>query len=130
MNAVHSVTASSFADPADVRAFRHCKGEGHSDQFCFRVGDNGIGCWGDDCTADKPMCALPPEDWQEFGHEGARGKKVLVKAGGREVVCELRDTMPHKANIKNGAGIDLNEAAVKALGHSPPILLRCTWEWA
>lgn len=38
--------ASSFADPADVRAFERCKAEGKSDQACFRVGDNGIGQFG------------------------------------------------------------------------------------
>src|SRR4051812_26848824 len=60
----HDVLATSFADPADVAAFRRCKAAGGSDQECFRVGDNGIGKWGDDCTAGSgPKCALPPEDW-------------------------------------------------------------------
>ena len=125
---VNHVKASSFADPADVAAFRRCKASGKSDQECFKVGDNGIGCWGDDTTADKPMCALPPEDWKPLGAK-ARGALVLVKANGREVVCELRDTMPQKANIKNGAGIDLNPAAVKALGLRQPIMVAATWEW-
>jgi hypothetical protein len=74
------------------------------------------------------MCALPPEKWKPFGN-AARGKKVLVKCGGKQVICELRDTMPHEANITNGAGIDLNPAAWKALGHTPPVSLRATWEW-
>ena len=102
---VHEVMASSFADPGDVAAFRHCKAQGKSDQECFKVGDNGIGKWGDDTTVDTPMCALPPEDWEHFGG-AARGAKVLVKGNGRQVVCELCDTMPHKAHITNGAGID------------------------
>ena len=38
--------ASSFADPADVAAFRKCKRTGKTDQQCFRVGDNGIGQFG------------------------------------------------------------------------------------
>lgn len=125
---VHSVKASSFADPADVRAFRRCKMEGKSDQECFKVGDNGIGKWGDDTTADKPMCALPPDDWERFTNP--RGKRVRVKANGREVICELRDTMPRKKNIKNGAGIDLNQAACKALGLTPPIMAPALWQWA
>jgi len=126
---VHNVKASSFADTADVAAFRRCKAQGKSDQECFKVGDNGIGCWGDDTTANVPMCALPREDWQSLGL-AARGKKVLVTANGKQVVCELRDTMPARANIKNGAGIDLNPAAVKALGLTPPILVNATWQWA
>lgn len=125
---IHTGKASSFADPADVAAFRRCKARGGSDQECFKVGDNGVGKWGDDTTVNTPMCALPPEDWQEFG-AAARGKKVLVMHSGSSVVCELRDTMPHKANIKNGAMIDLNPAAVKALGLTPPIMVTATWQW-
>jgi hypothetical protein len=125
----HLVRASSFADPADVQAFRRCKARGKSDRECFKVGDNGIGKWGDDTTAPRPMCALPPEDWAPLGAE-ARGAKVRVRANGRETICELRDTMPHRANIKNGAGIDLNPAACAALGLTPPIMVAATWEWA
>lgn len=128
-SSVNHVMASSFADPADVARFRRCKADGGSDQNCFKVGDNGIGKWGDDTTADTPMVALPPEDWQQFGAQ-ARGKRVLVTANNRQVVAELRDTMPHRANIRNGAGIDLNPAACKALGLTPPIMAKATWSWA
>lgn len=124
----HSVMASSFADPADIAAFRRCKAEGKTDKQCFAVGDNGIGKWGADTTADIPMCALPPEDWKPLGSL-AKGKKVVVECMGRVVTCELQDTMPSKANIKNGAGIDLNEAAWKALGHKPPVMLPVVWAW-
>ena len=125
---IHSVKASSFADPLDIAAFRKCKAQGHSDKFCFAYGDNGIGRWGDDTTTEVPMCALPPEDWQSLG-DAARGAKVLVKANGKEVVCELRDTMPHRANIKNGAGIDLNFSAVKTLGLQVPLMISATWQF-
>ena len=74
------------------------------------------------------MCALPREDWAEFGAK-ARGKRVSVWANGRNVICELRDTMPSRANIKNGAGIDLNPAACKALGLKPPIMVAAEWAW-
>lgn len=91
------------------------------------MGDNGVGKWGDDCTSSTPMCALPPEDWQQLDYP--RLAKVLVKANGKQAVCLLGDTMPHKANIKNGAGIDLSPAAVAALGLRPPIMVSATWEW-
>src|SRR5687767_7411763 len=39
--------ASAFAYHADIVAFRKCKAQGKSDQQCFKVGDNGIGLWGD-----------------------------------------------------------------------------------
>jgi hypothetical protein len=125
---VHVVKASSFADPADVLAFKRCKARGGSDRECFAFGDNAIGLWGDSTSAPRPMCALPREDWAPFG-SAARGKLVLVRANGREVVCELRDTMPHRKNIKNGAGIDLNPAAVGKLGLKPPIMIAATWQW-
>lgn len=128
----HEVMASSFADPADVKAFQVCKAEGHSDEVCFGRGDNGVGRWGDDCTAGSgPACALPPEDWQQFGAR-ARRKKVLIKSvdTGIEVIAELKDTMPHKANITNGCLIDLNFDTVSALGLRVPLKAKVIWAWA
>jgi len=125
----HDVKASSFADPADVAAFRKCKGEGGSDTYCFGRGDNGVGKWGDDCAAGSgPACALPPEDWAIWGAE-ARKKQVRVRVLGREVICELRDTMPHRTHITNGAGIDLNPDAVAAFGLRPPLMIAAAWRW-
>lgn len=120
--------ASSFADPKDITAFKKCKATGKSDLECFKVGDNGIGKWGDDTTVDKPMCALPREDWSPLGAK-ARGAKVRVRIGSQIVVCELRDTMPSKKNITNGAIIDLNPAAVKSFGLKPPIMKDAAWSW-
>ncbi len=125
----YSVTASSFADPADVTAFRKCKAEGNSDLTCFARGDNGVGKWGDDCTEGSgPSCALPPEDWAHL--DNPRGALVAVQANGRQVLCHLKDTLPHKANIHNGAGIDLNPDACAALGFTPPIMEPVRWGWA
>jgi hypothetical protein len=125
---VHVVKASSFADPDDVWAFRRCKAQGHSDGECFKVGDNGIGCWGDDTTVEIPYCALPREDWAHLGPR-ARGKLVRVWANNHQVICQLRDTMPSRENIHNGAGIDLNPAAVKALGLKVPLMVDASWQW-
>lgn len=124
------VVASSFADPADVAAFRRCKAAGHSDQLCFKVGDNGIGAWGANCAQDhSPMCALPYEVWHDHGHRGGDSIKVTYK--GVTVFGILGDTMPHLGAIHNGAGIDLNPAFAKALGVTPPFLLQgVTWDWA
>lgn len=125
---IHNGIASSFADPADIAGFKGCKAEGKSDQVCFRRGDNGKGFWGDSTTGDVPMCALPPEDWEPLG-SAARGAKVAVTIGGKTVICELRDTMPHKANVTNGAVIDLAPGAQKAFGLKPPFLVPCSWRW-
>lgn len=130
--------ASSFADPADVRAFELCKREGKSDAECFKVGDNGIGCWGDfTAQVHTPMCALPPQEMEsKWGNvEAAKHKLVrvtLTGSGGkltsRIVICTLADRMPRKPN-KSGAGIDLNPAASAALGLKPPHLSPVDWEW-
>lgn len=120
--------ASSFADPADVAGFKRAKAKGMTDQRAFKYGDNGIGKWGDDTTGDDPMCALPPEDWKQFG-AAARGKLVAVTIKGHTVICQLRDTMPARSNIKNGAAIDLNPGAQKAFGIKPPFMVPCSWRW-
>ena len=129
-----TVIASSFADLADLEAFRRAKAQGKSDKEAFKVGDNGIGCWGDFTARDDIlMCALPPEDWLAKWGDGAsaRGQKVKVTYQGKEVIGELRDTMPHKAYITNGAGIDLNPGFAKAFGVNPPFMLQnVEWEWA
>lgn len=127
------VVASSFADLKDVAAYKKAIAQGKTQAEAFKIGDNGIGKWGDNTARDDaPMCALPPEDWIAkwgIGHT-ARGKKVSVTLKGKTVIGELRDTMPHKANIKNGAGIDLNPGFAKAFGLVPPFLLRdVKWEW-
>lgn len=123
---IHSVLASSFADVADVAEYRRWKAKGASDKFAFAHGDNGIGCWGDNTTIDTPMCALPPEDWKTFKRPHLQPILVVVK--GRTVRCLLADTMPKRANIHNGAGIDLNPGAQRAFGLLPPFLVPATWQ--
>ncbi len=126
----HAVQASTFADPADVAAFRACQAAGGTDSYCFGKGDNGIGKWGDVTSQGSgPACALPPEDWAQFG-AAARNKPVLVTANGRTVTCYLRDTMPHRANIHNGCELDLNPDACASLSITPPDTVSATWAWA
>ena len=130
----HLVTASSFADPADLAAYRQAIARGKTRAQALRVGDDGIGKWGDQTVTERvAMCALPPEDWQARWGSGrrARGKRLIVTFQEKQIVCELRDTMPSKRNITNGAGIDLNPGAGKAFGRRPPFMLRnVSWQWA
>lgn len=126
---VHAVLASSFADLADVRAFKACKARGNSDQTCFGTGDNGIGAWGaNTAQEDIPMVALPREVWRQAGKTG--GAKVKITHGGKEIIAILGDTMPKLSNIKNGAGMDTNPAVAKAFGLKPPYMVPMTWQWA
>jgi hypothetical protein len=80
-----------------------------------------------DLTAhdDIPMCALPPEDWLSKWQSAAvvRDKKMAVTYRGQTVVGDLRDTVPHKSSITNGAGIDLNPGFEKALAYTPPFMV-------
>lgn len=128
---VHVVKASSFADPADVAAFIRCKATGKTDVQCFAVGDNGIGCFGDDTTKGL-WVALPPEDMEErWGSvKAAKHKEVRVRANGKEVIAKVGDRMPARARIENGAGIDLSPDTVAALGLRVPLYVDAEWEWA
>jgi hypothetical protein len=103
------------------------KKRGYSDRRAFRYGDNGIGYWGDRTTGKTPMVALPREDWQHL--LSPRHTPILVKANERVIHALLADTMPRKRNIKNGAGLDLNPAACRALGLRPPVMARAEWSW-
>lgn len=129
----HEVIASSFADPKDVHAFKKCKERGGSDEECFKYGDNGIGCWMDDVKEGTGQaCALPPDDMIEKWGSIADAKHKLVEVQYKDtsIVCVLKDRMPWKRNIHNGAGIDLNPDSCRALGLEPPIMVEATWKWA
>jgi hypothetical protein len=123
----HHATATSFADPEDVAAFNRCKAAGGTDNECFKLGDNGIGCWGDDTTsATHPCCALSPEamaaKWGSV--KAAKHKRVIVRVADKQVTCVLKDRLPHKS-----PRIDLNPGACKALGLKPPVKVKAVWEW-
>lgn len=122
-----SATASSFADPADVAAFRKCKAQGKTDQQCFKVGDNGIGQFGKiTAQTTTPMVAVHAEDMiTKWGSvNGAACRLVTVTVNGKSVQATVEDRIGVKGRI------DLNPAAAIALGLTPPFLVPCTWNWA
>jgi len=127
--------ASSFADPSDIDAFYKCKATGKTDEECFAYGDNGIGCWGDSTVQGTgPCCALPPEYMEEkWGSvANAKHKKVKVIRGNKpelDVLCTLKDRMPHLENLANEARIDLNYDACEELDWQPPIMEKVIWWW-
>jgi hypothetical protein len=126
---LHHVLASSFADPADITAFKEAKARGLSDEQAFKYGDNGIGYWGTSTAEGTgPQCALPPEQWEHLEHP--HGTAVEITLNGNTVVALLGDTMPREADIKNHAGIDLSPDACAALGVDPGNMWSATWRWA
>ena len=125
--------ASSFADLQDVAAYKKAKARGLSDQQAFQVGDNGIGCYGDDTTnEDIPYVAIRPDDMIRFwgSAEDAKHQKVLVSIGLNQQLCVIGDRMPWAKNVKNGAVIDLAPGAQKLFGLTPPFMVNCSWSKA
>jgi hypothetical protein len=119
--------ASSFADPADIRAFNRCKATGKTDLQCFAVGDNGIGQFGKITSQDTiPMIAVHKTamvaKWGTIA--GAAHKRVRVSANGRTIEATVED------RISAPGRIDLNPACAKLLGLNPPFTVPCSWEWA
>lgn len=128
-----NTTASDFASLKDLAAYKKAKAKGLSDKEAFKVGDNGVGCWGAVTAQERtPMCALPPDDMiEKFGSVAkAKHARVRVTVCGVTIICALADRMPWKKNITNGCGIDLNPAALKALRQKSPIKLPAEWHWA
>ena len=123
--------ASDFASLKDLAAYQEAKQQGLSDRRAFEVGDNGKGCYGD-LTAQlhTPMCALPPETMSEWYGSVIKAKHMRVKVRDtqtcRAVICVIADLMPARKNITNGCGIDLNPAALVALGLKSPIIRNVT----
>jgi hypothetical protein len=123
---VHHVHASSFADPADIAAFKKCKAKGKTDQECFEVGDNGVGYWGDDTTnVDQPFVALHSdhllERWGSLA--AAKHKAVLVECNGKSMQCIVGDLCGVHERV------DLAPGAQFVFGLEAPFLVPATWSW-
>lgn len=112
------VTATSFADPADLRAFNRVFKQTGSTEKALEAGDNGIGGWGySTVTGTGPCCAL------SAATEGfLRGRMVRVFYGEKHCDCDVRDYGPH-------GRIDLNPDACAELGLVPPVEVLVDWIW-
>ena len=121
-----AIEASSFADPADVKAFEKCKLTGKTDLQCFAVGDNGIGQFGK-ITAQEhtPMVAVHKTAmiarWGSI--PAAAHRKVRVKVGDKIIEATVED------RISAPGRIDLNPACAKLLGLRPPFVKPAFWQW-
>ena len=91
------------------------------------MGDNGIGQFGKiTAQTHTPMVALHADDMKaKWGSvAGAAHRKVKVTIGSRSVIASVEDRLGVRGRI------DLTPAAAKALGITPPFLMKCTWSWA
>lgn len=119
-------TFSSFADPADIRAFKQCKTTGRSDVSCFNEGDNGIGQFGQITAQDTiPMVAINGEEMKDrWGSiPAAAHRVVLLLCNNIHIEARVED------RISAPGRVDLNPAAAKALGLNPPFLTAGEWMW-
>lgn len=122
--------ASSFADQRDVAAFRACKALGKFDQECFKVGDNGIGCYGDDTTnINIPYVAIRPDDMIAFwgSVDAAKHKSINLTIDNTTHECIIGDRMPWAKNVTNGAVVDLAPGAQALFSLRPPFIVNCSW---
>jgi hypothetical protein len=129
-SAVHSVTGSSFADPADVATYERCKANGGTEEYCLSIGDNGIGYWGDDTKQGSgASCALSPEwmiaTWGSVATAHLQPVLITNPTNGQNVTALIKDTLPHQS-----PRIDMNPDTCAALGLTPPVLAPVTWQVA
>jgi hypothetical protein len=110
-----------------VVAFTRCKATGKTDNQCFAVGDNGIGQFGKITAPEHTLWFAVHADamkacWGSINAAAHRPVTVTVKGKTVEATVEDRISAPGR--------IDLNPAAAKALGLTPPFLVPCVWNWA
>lgn len=120
---------SSFADPADLKGFEKCKATGKSDVECFAVGDNGIGEFGQvTAQEDVPMVAIHRAEMvARWGSEHGAAHRMV------ELLCgDMATPIPARCEdrISEKGRVDLNPAAAKLLGLTPPFVVPGKWRWA
>lgn len=129
-----SQQASSFADPADLVAFKKWKAiyqeqglsESEAEKKAFAKGDNGIGQFGRITAQDTiPMVAVHGSAMRaRWGSVAAAAHRpVQVTANGRTINATVEDRVSAKGRI------DLNPACAKLLGLTPPFLVPARWRW-
>ncbi len=125
---------TTFADAADVAAFRRCKAHGGTDHACFKVGDNAVGFWGDDTSEGSgPSVAVIPDDMRDkWGSvDAAHMKIVYVEVGDYGAYARVKDTMPPRSYqaAHNGSQLDLNPDLCALLNLTPGVDIDGTWRW-
>lgn len=119
--------ASSFADTADLAAFKRCKLTGKSDVKCFAVGDNGVGQFGKVTAQDHtPMVAIHRtfmvKRWGSVLAAAHRPVYLSINGVTISATCEDRISAPGR--------IDCNPAVLRLLNLKAPLKIAAKWRWA
>lgn len=129
---MNTTIATSFADPADIRAYLEAKMRGETEEQALDVGDNGIGCWGDDTKMGSgARSSLPAHVTVSRWGSMWNGRRRLIRVfyGGTFVDTILSDAGPGPKEEAEGHGLDLNYDAWKAFGVSVPAEKKVQWDW-
>lgn len=118
--------ASSFADPADLRAFERCKATGKTNLQCFAVGDNGVGECGVITSQEHTPYVAVHLDFMvsRWGSKHAAWlREVEVVANGVTFRAKVGDRISAKGRI------DLNPACLKLINKPAPLKTAAKWRW-
>lgn len=118
--------ASSFADPADLRAFERCKATGKTNLQCFKVGDNGVGECGVITSQEHTPYVAVHLDFMvsRWGSKHAAWlREVEVVANGVTFRAKVGDRISAKGRI------DLNPACLKLINKTAPLKINAKWRW-
>ncbi|MFZ2276307.1 MAG: hypothetical protein WAW39_00855 [Prosthecobacter sp.] len=119
--------ASSFADPADIRAFKRCKAQpGKTDLQCFKVGDNGVGESGVITSQINTAYIAVHHDFMvsRWGSRHAAWlREVEVIANGVRFTAKVGDRISERGRI------DLNPACQVIINKDAPFVIDAKWRW-
>jgi hypothetical protein len=110
--------ATSFADPADLRAYNRALREGKTPAQALEVGDNGLGAWGNPTTTGTGPCVALATRVEGFRPH----RMVRIFYGEKHVDAEVRDIGP-------AGRIDMNPDCCEELGLTPPVKVMVDWVW-
>lgn len=121
---MNRTTATSFADPADLRGYNRALWDNKTVHDGLLVGDNGLGAWSQSTVSGTGPCVALPRDivLEATGSTKLPKRLVRVFFGEKSVDCQVRDIAPHGI-------IDLNPDACKELGLVPPVKVMVDWIW-
>jgi len=129
---MNTTIATSFADPADIERYLAAKAAGKTEQEALDVGDNGIGCWGDNTKQGSGARSSLPAHViiARWGYmKNGRGRLIRVFLGEKWIDTILSDEGPGPKEEAEGHGLDLNFDAWAALGITVPAEQQVQWDW-